>query len=500
MINWKKSIIQGEGNMTESERWNMYLEIKQLKEIGLNVSQIARKLKISRNTVYKYMDLNPQEINDLIEESKTRQKKLDGYYDEILSWLKEYPDLSSAQVLDWLLEKYGDIPVCEGTVRNFVNKLRKEHAIPKLIHKRHYEAIEDPPMGQQMQVDFGEKKLLDCDGSLTKLWFIAFVLSNSRYKYVEWLDRPFTTADVIRTHENAFGYFGGMPEEIVYDQDHLILVSENHGDLILTHEFTAYREKRRFKIYMCKKQDPESKGRIEKVVDFVKINFARNRTFYNLDKLNEECLSWLKRTGNGKMHNTTKKIPAEVFLIEKHYLKPVENKITIKSTCTSSISRLVLKDNTVRYAGNRYTLPLGTYDVTGKYVGIHVTNDKMLVIYDQETGEELARHHLSDGKGELIKNNNHKRDRTKGIDSYLKQVAELLNNTPDAKAFLDEIHKRKPRYIRDQLQLIKRSIPDVDKKIIEDALKYCIKYSLYSATDFADVIKHYQEIKNSNLN
>jgi transposase len=72
-------------------------------------------------------------------------------------------------------------------------------------------------MGQQMQVDFGEKKLLDCDGNLTKLWFIAFVLSHSGYKYVEWLDRPFTTADVIRTHENAFGYFGGMPEEIVYD-------------------------------------------------------------------------------------------------------------------------------------------------------------------------------------------------------------------------------------------------------------------------------------------
>jgi DNA-binding NarL/FixJ family response regulator len=45
-----------------------YLEIKQLKKIGLNVSQIARKLKISRNTVYKYMDFNPQEINDLIEE------------------------------------------------------------------------------------------------------------------------------------------------------------------------------------------------------------------------------------------------------------------------------------------------------------------------------------------------------------------------------------------------------------------------------------------------
>ncbi|MBU4533564.1 MAG: helix-turn-helix domain-containing protein, partial [Firmicutes bacterium] len=32
----------------------MYLEIQNLREIGLNVSQIARKLGVCRNTVYKY--------------------------------------------------------------------------------------------------------------------------------------------------------------------------------------------------------------------------------------------------------------------------------------------------------------------------------------------------------------------------------------------------------------------------------------------------------------
>ncbi|MDD4238609.1 MAG: hypothetical protein PHT62_08635 [Desulfotomaculaceae bacterium] len=49
-------------------------------------------------------------------------------------------------------------------------------------------------------------------------------------------------------------------KEIVYDQDHLILASENGGDLVLTHEFAAYRQTRRFKIYMCRRADPESKG------------------------------------------------------------------------------------------------------------------------------------------------------------------------------------------------------------------------------------------------
>ena len=74
-----------------------------------------------------------------------------------------------------------------------------------------------------------------------------------------------------------------MPVEFVYDQDRLILVSENYGDLIYTYEFEAYRQQRNFKIRMCKKGDPESKGRIENVVGFVKKNFAKHRIYYNLN-------------------------------------------------------------------------------------------------------------------------------------------------------------------------------------------------------------------------
>ena len=92
--------------MKLAERWNMYSEIMRLKELGLNISQIARHLDISRNTVYQYRDLNPDEYNQLLEDMQTRQKKLDHKREKILSWLKEYPDLSGAQVFDWLKERH----------------------------------------------------------------------------------------------------------------------------------------------------------------------------------------------------------------------------------------------------------------------------------------------------------------------------------------------------------------------------------------------------------
>ena len=139
----------------------------------------------------------------------------------------------------------------ESTVRSYVRNLRKEYNIPKEINKkRDYEAIPDPEMGKQVQVDFGETRQKTPENKTVKLYFIAFVLSNSRYKYTEFLDRPFTTRDVIRAHENAFDWFEGIPREIVYDQDSLIVVSENGGDLILTKEFEAISKRERFK-FQC---------------------------------------------------------------------------------------------------------------------------------------------------------------------------------------------------------------------------------------------------------
>ena len=249
--------------MNVAEGWNMYLDIQNLKDMHFNVSQISRRLDLSRTTVYKYLNMSPEEMELVLESQKKRTKKLDKYRDLIRSWLTQYPDMTSAQVLDWLQERKIDGGVSEGTVRNYVNQLREEFGIPQIKYLRQYEAVDELPAGQQMQMDFGQIILRSSSGRNITLYFATFVLAHSRYKYVEWLDRPFTTRDLIQVHENAFGYYGGMTKEIVYDQDHLILVSENSGDLLLTKEFAEYQKTRKFKIYMCRKADPETKGYVK---------------------------------------------------------------------------------------------------------------------------------------------------------------------------------------------------------------------------------------------
>lgn len=476
------------------EKLLLFVEIHQLKDQGFKIAAIARKLGVSRNTVYKYLNMNLEEASEWINSLESRRKKLDPYRDTILNWLKEHPDLSSAQIDDWLKEQYSKVIVGESTIRSYVSVIRDVYHIPKVLRTRSHEAIEELPMGQQIQVDWGEITVKNTEKKDIKLYFITFVLSHSRFKYVEWLDRPFTTKDTIRCHEKAFQYFGGMPEEIVYDQDHLITVSENAGDIILTGDFQAYKQERGFRIYLCRRADPQSKGKVENVVKYVKINFAKNRVFPNSESWNEKCLAWLERTGNYNVHNTTKKRPVEVHALEKQHLKPVSTLLSFESNIGSSITRTVHKDNIIKYKSNRYSLPLGTYRPRGdNTVYIEIQNEELIIRTDLQ-GEVLAKHSLSHGKGELIKNRHHTRDRSKGIQAYKETIIRQFTDQEKAIQFIQEVGNRYPRYIRDQLQVIQHALTHFRSEI-ENALDVCVTDQLWSANDFRDIAQHLSRIK-----
>ncbi|WNF35938.1 IS21 family transposase [Bacillaceae bacterium IKA-2] len=476
------------------DKWQMYMEIQQLLKQGFSKSKVAGKLGVSRTTVYRYLKSTPSDMSEWVVQLESRRKKLDPFKELILSWLYSHPDMTAAQVYDWLQEKKQVKDVSESTVRAYVRELRLSYDISKETTMRDYEAVAELPMGEQIQVDFGQTVQKTIVGKTVRLYFIAFVLSHSRYKYKEWVDRPFTTKDVIRTHENAFQYFAGIPRELVYDQDALLVVSENGGDLILTKEFQAYKEDRKLTIWVCRKADPETKGKIENMVGFVKVNFSKHRIFQNIDKWNEDGLAWLKRTGNYKIHNTTKKRPCEVFLLEKQHLRPVSTATGSlpagsQTKLQSIITRTVRKDNTIWYKSNRYSVPLGTFE---KYpeVAISEVDDAYLMIVEVDTGEIFAKHKLSVAKGELIQDRQHTRDRTKGVTAYIQSVAEKFENTDMALSFLETIKSAFPRYIRDQLQLISKEIKCHEQSIINEALKECVNRKLFCATDFIDMVQY----------
>ncbi|MGR6836459.1 hypothetical protein [Syntrophomonas erecta] len=90
--------------------------------------------------------------------------------------------MSAAQVHDWLLEHY-QIKSGERTTRRFVELLREAHQIKKQSLPRSYEAVDELPMGYQMQVDFGEKHMRTPEGKYLK--FTSKVLQGALKEQLE---------------------------------------------------------------------------------------------------------------------------------------------------------------------------------------------------------------------------------------------------------------------------------------------------------------------------
>lgn len=339
-----------------------------------------------------------------------------------------------------------------------------------------------------MQVDIGEVTVPDIYArKYKKLYCVGFVLSNSRYKYGVWYDKPLKSKDMVQALHICFEWMGGKPKEMVFDQDRLVAVDENYGDIIYTKEFEKFRQEEKLKVYMCRKADPESKGRVEAVVKFFKGNFARHRDFVDLNYWTEDFETWLDRTGNQKKHSVTKKVPAEEFEIERKYLVPVP---TTDISFNEIITRTVRKDNTILYEGNRYTLPLGSFG-KHKEVELEIREDE-LNIFDIFRDELLAKHPLCKEKGKLIRNNNHLRDNEAKISEFLNQLLTHFHDQYKARLFLEKIKEDKPRHVRDQYKLIEQVIKEYSQKAVSNALDYCLHYQLISAVDFRDAAYHFE--------
>lgn len=455
----------------------MFEEIKKLKDLPLKLkeSQVAKQLNIDTRTVKKYWNMAEKEFLELCKKYFHNKSKsaLDKYKEEILTYLNTYKDFTAAQIYDRLKENHINFNLCESTVRNYVAKLREKYGLNKEIKLREYVAVEELPMGKQAQVDFGEITLFDTEHNPVKLWVFAMVLSHSRYKYGVWQDKPFNAKDFVNAHEKAFKYFGGIPEEIVYDRTKVALNNENSdGTFKLCETFAEYVEEVKFKPKFCKAYDPESKGKIEAVVKYIKYNFAKHRTFKEINSFNTSFYKWLERTGNTKIHDTTKKVPAEVFSLERQYLnnKHLHKDIPI-------IHQRVKKDNTISFSGNRYSLPKGTF-TNHKEVVINIINN--LIEIKTLDLNLIVSYKIPTGKGVLVQKNPYQNLTNKEITEIKNEVFEKFKNNKRIIEFIERLIISDPKNIR--RNLIK--FQNLEKDILLSSLITAVEYS-FAKQDFS---------------
>lgn len=74
-----------------------------------------------------------------------KKSSLEQHKELILSWLRNYKEITAAQIYDWLKDKYR-LVLAENSIRRYVRILRLEYDIKPESNDREYEAIQDPPL------------------------------------------------------------------------------------------------------------------------------------------------------------------------------------------------------------------------------------------------------------------------------------------------------------------------------------------------------------------
>lgn len=467
---------------------SMYYEIKKFQRMGYGKNRIVSELGIDKKTVRKYCAMDENTYRQYIRESQYREKEFDVLFSDILNLYSEndYIRLPVSAVYDYLEETTGKLPANENSLRNYIRYLEETGQLVIFERKRYYTKVPEMPYGKQLQIDFGVQK----NSWGGKYYIFAAVLSASRFKYAALQERPFRARDLIDHLLDCFDYIQGMPDELVIDQDSIMVVDENAGDIIYTKDFGDFIEEMGLKMRVCRKADPESKGKIENVIKYIKHNFFAIRKFGNIMEACESLKKWLERRANGKISQTTKKIPLIEIEEERKYLRPLKNSIYRKDHSGARETRTVSDKSRITVAASWYELP-GRY--RNKTVEVYKT-ESMLFIFDRYSGEEIANHPLSLVPGKVIKNKPTSREM--GVKAQELRYEILGYFTLDSwKAFFEVNFTTFKRYVRDQCLEARKYFLNqkVDLEILDKALRYCLDNKTYSVANLNDSYQYFLE-------
>lgn len=481
----------------KSKKILMWSKVNQFLSEKLKYSQIAKKLGIDPRTVKRLSQIDFETYRQSLD-SKIKVKKLSKYEEFIKDKLEFCEDLSSASIEDKLKEQFGSqIDVCPKTVYNYVQEVRQKFGYIKPSKKqRQMSKWDDIDYGVWSQVDFGSMTMKNDYNVSNKVYFMSIVLAKSRAKYFYLQTRPFTTETTIYAHQLAFEYFGGYTEKILYDNDSVLNKDQNCGDILLTEQFASYTLQENFECVFCKIRDPESKGMVENFVKFIKINFLAGRVFKNISILNAEALDWLDRTGNSKVNETTKLRPLDELIKERSFLHPPKLQLYGQVKCFKEY--VVLKDNTIKYRGNIYSLPLGTY--TDKHAKVKLYSDGEILYINNLHGIEIAVHNIPITKGNYVKNTDHKRAKDKTIETLTQEVIKLLGGSEKAAKYLADLDQDKHRYFKENLLMFTRRLKDFNHERIESSLNFCIDENIFNANTFCEVANSKAKLNKENHN
>ena len=293
--------------------------LKHYLDRGVSKAELSRRFGVNRRTIHHWIETG-QLDRDLEAGPKgysprpPMAHKLDPYKAIIDTRLEEFPKLSAKRLFDEV--RAAGYPGGYDRVRQYVRTVRPREPVEPAVRF-------ETPAGRQGQVDFGTFRL-----PWGRRHALVVVLGYSRLLWLRFYHRQ-TMPVLMEGLESAFEAFGGVPDEMLFDQMRAVVLSDDRaagGGLVLNEEFLRFARHWGFLPRSCRPYRARTKGKVERPIRYIRESFFYGREFANDDDLNLQAAGWLDAVANVRRHGTTGERPVDRFeRDESAVLRPLAN-------------------------------------------------------------------------------------------------------------------------------------------------------------------------------
>src|SRR5581483_2116177 len=281
--------------------------IRDLASRGVGSKTIAKQLGIARNTVRRYR----REPVGAGVQVRPAARKLSDADRETARELYASVAAGNAVVVRRLLAQRG-VVVTERTIQRAVADLRRAQRVAALATVR----VETAP-GDQLQIDFGQKRLLIA-GVGVRVFLLVAVLSYSRRLFVKAFlnERGDDWREGIAA---SFRHFGGVPRVLLGDNARALVIGRDRATGIVSFHpaYLAFCRDWDVQPRACAPYRARTKGKTEAGVKFVKHNAIADLTFESFAALERHLADWIV-LADQRRHGTTREAPSVRFERDEH--------------------------------------------------------------------------------------------------------------------------------------------------------------------------------------
>ena len=190
---------------------------------------------------------------------------------------------------------------------------------------------------------------------------------------------------------------GGIPYEILYDNMKQVVLERRikAKESTFNSDFMMFSDHYGFTTRLCYPNRPQTKGKVENSIKYIRNNFFNGREFSSLQDINTQASSWVDRV-NSSVHGTTGRIPKETVMEE--HLHPMD--AIPEFIYTIKTERKVSRECFVHYNGNRYS-------VHWKHAGRIAVVEEETGILKITVGQDVYEHELLQGTGRISRKEEH---------------------------------------------------------------------------------------------